>query len=212
MSQAEKPNTTNRLSRRSALAGLAGAAAAGATALPAAALGVDPIFAVIDQHREAWSTYKEREEKFEVFRKKEIEDGPVHTGIVVGQYRRQPIIAGDWGEIAANIPLGLSEIEGAAWMDEKKAELARFREEEHEASGLTPRGMAYDAWNESWNVVDRVTMQLLTTQPTTIAGVISLLQCWGDFAVEDQEVEEFVWGDRPIELVENVVEALRAIV
>jgi hypothetical protein len=52
MSQAEKPNTTN-LSRRSALAGLAGAAAAGATALPAAAIGVDPIFAVIDQHRAA---------------------------------------------------------------------------------------------------------------------------------------------------------------
>jgi hypothetical protein len=57
MSQAGKPNTTNRLSRRSALAGLAGAAAAGATALPAAALGVDPIFAVIAEHRaavEAW--------------------------------------------------------------------------------------------------------------------------------------------------------------
>jgi hypothetical protein len=56
MSQADNRNTTN-LSRRSALAGLAGAAAAGATALPAAALGVDPIFAVIAEHRaavEAW--------------------------------------------------------------------------------------------------------------------------------------------------------------
>jgi hypothetical protein len=181
MSQAEKPNTTNRLSRRTALMGLAGTAAAGATALPAAALGVDPIFAVIDQHREAWSTYKEREEKFEVFRKKEMEDA---------LFRKKEIEDG---------PM--------------KAELARFREEEeYEGSSRTPRGMAYDAWNENWNVVDRVTMQLLTTQPTTIAGVIALLQCWGDFAVEDQEVEEFVWGDRPIELVENVVEALRAIV
>jgi hypothetical protein len=37
MSQAEKPNNTSRLSRRTALAGLAGVAAAGASALPAAA-------------------------------------------------------------------------------------------------------------------------------------------------------------------------------
>jgi hypothetical protein len=56
MSQAEKPNSTSRLSRRSALAGLSVAAAAGVAALPAcAAMGVepDPIYALIEAHREA---------------------------------------------------------------------------------------------------------------------------------------------------------------
>jgi hypothetical protein len=53
MSQAEKPNITNRLSRRSALAGLAGAAAAGITPVIAGAAEVDPIFAVIAEHRAA---------------------------------------------------------------------------------------------------------------------------------------------------------------
>jgi hypothetical protein len=49
------------------------------------------------------------------------------------------------------------------------------------------------------------------TRPTTIAGVIALLQHWEKFTVDDQEMEEFVWGDRPSELMDNVVEALRAI-
>jgi hypothetical protein len=41
MSQAEKPNNTSRLSRRTALAGMVGVAAAGAVALPATAGALD---------------------------------------------------------------------------------------------------------------------------------------------------------------------------
>jgi hypothetical protein len=54
MSQAEKPNNTNHLSRRRALAGLSVAAAAGVAALPAgAAAEVDPIFAAIERYKAA---------------------------------------------------------------------------------------------------------------------------------------------------------------
>jgi hypothetical protein len=72
MPQAEKPNSTSRLSRRSALAGLSVAAAAGVAALPAgaieagaadrldaaAALGRDPIFAAIAAHEVAMAAYR----------------------------------------------------------------------------------------------------------------------------------------------------------
>jgi hypothetical protein len=60
MSQAEKMNTTNNLSRRAALTGLAGTAAAGAVALPAAVAPsepVDPIFGVIVEHTAAIVAY-----------------------------------------------------------------------------------------------------------------------------------------------------------
>jgi hypothetical protein len=223
MSQADKPNTTSRralLTR--APAATAAVLAAGTTInglamAVASSAGSDPIFAVVHRHREAWSAHQEEEKKFDVFRKK---DRALDTGIVVGEFpasggegnvRMQPIIACHHGQIAANIPEGLSETDAAAWMEEKKAELAQFRREELEASRSTPRDMAYVAWCETWGIVDRLTMQLLTTRPTTIAGVIALLQHWEKFTVDDQEMEEFVWGDRPSELMDNVVEALRAI-
>jgi hypothetical protein len=55
MSEADNRNTT-KVSRRGALAGLAGAAAAGMAALPAGAAAVDPIFAVIAEHRAVFRT------------------------------------------------------------------------------------------------------------------------------------------------------------
>jgi hypothetical protein len=54
---AEKPNTTSRLSRRAALAGLSVAAAAVAALPASAAAEVDPIFAVIAEHRAAVRAY-----------------------------------------------------------------------------------------------------------------------------------------------------------
>jgi hypothetical protein len=223
MSQASKPNTTSRrtlLTRApaaTAAALAAGTAINGLAMAAASSAGSDPIFAVLHRHREAWSAHQEEEKKFDVFRKK---DRPLDTGIVVGEFpasdregkvRMQPIIACHHGQIAANIPEGLSGTDAAAWMEEKKAELAQFRHEEIEALRSTPRDMAYAAWCETWGIVDRVTMQLLTTRPMTIAGIVALLEHWEKFTVEDQEMEEFVWGDRPSELVDNVVEALRAI-
>jgi hypothetical protein len=58
MSQAEKSNSTSRLSRRTALAALAGTAAAGVSALPAGAaapIEPDPIYAALKRHRLAWN-------------------------------------------------------------------------------------------------------------------------------------------------------------
>src|ERR1700733_10212141 len=62
MSQAEKSNTTSRLSRRDALAGLSVAAAAG-VALPALAgtsIEPDPIYASIERHRLALNALDSR--------------------------------------------------------------------------------------------------------------------------------------------------------
>jgi hypothetical protein len=57
MSQATNGNTTNRLSRRTALMGLAGAAAAGITPAIASQPKDDPIFAAIAAYRAAVKAY-----------------------------------------------------------------------------------------------------------------------------------------------------------
>jgi hypothetical protein len=56
MSQAEKPNSTSRLSRRTMLAGASVAVAAGATTLQAAA-DADPVYAAIKRERDAFAVY-----------------------------------------------------------------------------------------------------------------------------------------------------------
>jgi hypothetical protein len=225
MNKADSSDTTTT-SRRALLAGAptvaavaltAGAAVNCLAAARATSSAADPIFPLIKTHREAWTAHEEAKKLFFDLSRPGSHEA---TGICIGERPERlcetveanpdvfhvrwvrtgtmiPIIACNLGEIERNAPKGLSESERGAWIDEKWAELRRFREAENERLRQGPEGVAlqealraYGAMGGASDNLDHVTELLLSTRPTTSAGVAAALDHWAQFITADPE-EDF---------------------
>jgi hypothetical protein len=210
MSQADNRDTT-KLSRRAALAGAPAvvAAMAGGTAL--AAVTPDPIFELIDLHRRTWQAYGET---YKAFLKLDNHYQHPERGIILGEcpefdtedlstgpsdirhpdfevhFRRIktgkmiPCVADNEHDIKRNARIFASKDEESAWIERKIAELHEHQEAIDAAEELTPRGRAYDKWNDTHDMLVMLTDRLATTQPTTMLGLAAVLAHWAEFNEE----------------------------
>jgi DNA-binding SARP family transcriptional activator len=61
-----------------------------------------------------------------------------------------------------------------------------WRDEQAKRLEESPRNVAYDVWNDLYNVRSAITAELGTTTPTTTAGLAALLQHWADIVGDDE--------------------------
>jgi hypothetical protein len=220
MSQAENLNTMSP-SRRTVLAGISVAVAPAVAAvdksLGAVALGDDPIFAAIDQHRQAWRAEEQALARFD-----EIDDDPAVelVRIILGEYpetttetvevtsevfhvrhvptgRMIPIVAHCPRDIERDAPRKLTAPERAAWIEEKNAELERVQARHDDQYEVSARGIAEDAWSDAGHALECATAQLAATRPTTAAGVAAALVYWAELPDADRVqgyTEDFLKG------------------
>jgi hypothetical protein len=188
--------TDQTLSRRRLLARIPAVAAA---AVPAAATalgglpatGDDPVFAVIERHRQAFEAYNATDEIFHrLAEEQEAQRNPdgiylgefpeikqeffgewrdlqmreVHTGRMVPRYGRLPV------EIDDSVPADCADPD--AWKAQKHRELKEW----FGSTEGSPRSVAYDAWNAAHRRLVVATAEL-NTRPSTLAGVAALLRC-----------------------------------
>jgi hypothetical protein len=78
-------------------------------------------------------------------------------------------------------PKNMTEAQRAGWVERKTAKLLRLREEEAARHVGTPRDVAWNAWNAATIALKEATDQLVTTRPTTVAGVAAVLATWAEF-------------------------------
>jgi hypothetical protein len=208
MSQADSPNTTN-LSRRRLLAGIPAVAATvapvTATALCRLAAGVsdDPIFAIIERHRQAFEEYQAAGELSAKLREEhEAQRGP---GVYLGEEEETEMIVthadgttckfdadhlptgdGDtWSDVPtgrmlpryARLPRDIDDNVPADCADPEgwKAEKDREYWEWSTGGENSPRSKAWRAWNELHRHYILVTAEL-NIRPSTMAGVAALLR------------------------------------
>jgi hypothetical protein len=204
-------NTTN-LSRRRLLASSMPALATAAAMAPVAATalcrlptgaGDDPVFAVIERHRQAIEAYKVTGEiSTRLYSEWEEQQDPrgfylgeypeikrevtgeihalqfreVHTGCMVPRYATCP------ADIDDSVPAGCADAD--AWKAQKRREFDEW-------SGCnegSPKSVAFDAWNAAHRRFIAATAEL-NIRPTTLAGVAALLRYIAEF--HDDEV----WTD-----------------
>jgi hypothetical protein len=233
-------------SRRSVLIGLAAAATPIAPALAGAMGGLptspatapevdDPIFAVIAEHRAAWTRYNEAHDLHEKLRAKEEEESDLwepdefvlgeHREIVAetilktdseyhGRWARTgkmvPIVARNLSEIETNVPKELSKSERRVWVRSKKAEWERTRQARSAARDKLPSADSYDKWNEAGHVLNSATKRLVRAKLTTPAGAAAALKHWAGFTLESDD-EWFIDPDRTAKFMTNVAKALAKI-
>jgi hypothetical protein len=205
MSQTENRDSTIS-SRRAFLTGATPAAVAfalaGGAAVNAVAAGltatspkvgiapeVDPIFAMIEEHRAAWC---EMERTEEIFRAQPKDDRK--WGIVVADLHMrwptvetQPVIAWSRKQIRDAARPNMSDAERATWLRKmyRRLDTAKRRYKS------TPYSIAWEALNDATDVVNRLTEQLVATQPVTMAGVAAALAYWSEIARDDGETDLF---------------------
>jgi hypothetical protein len=193
MTKADSPNTTSP-SRRTVLAGLSVAAASVAAVdilLAARVPGDDPILAVIDLNRQAMAACVEARKRHGEYRNEKIAE----TGLLIGDYPddrdtkpERPLVAYDKWDLEA-FACGLPEPEREAWVETKLDDLRALSEQQMAEHAKTPRGMAWNAWNETCNVLASTMERLIETRPTTIAGVAAVLQHWLELTKADTGME-----------------------
>ncbi len=213
--------TTSRRTLLARLPAVAAAALAGATAInavvvassrPAGAFQApaiapeavvpDPIFAVIERHRQALQIYEKAHELFE----KHSDDpscGPM--AVIVGQRPRsklvgmsldengmpsfqyeptnemEPIVAHTRAQIVGAAPADLDGVERVRWIDRHYRKMLRDHRIEKAKYENSPRSLAYDSWNEADEVVNAISAELRSTvTPTTAAGIAGALAYWAD--------------------------------
>jgi hypothetical protein len=215
MSQADSPNTTSP-SRRTVLAGLSVATASVAAVdilLAARVPGDDPILAVINLNRQAMAACVEARKRYGEYRNEKIAE----TGLLIGDYPddrdtkpERPLVAYDKWDLEA-FACGLPESEQEAWVEKKFDELCDLRKKELAEDANTPRGIAWNAWNDSCNVLASTMELLIETRPATIAGVAAVLQHWLEFTKADTGME--VVGDEvdTARFLEGLAEAAKAV-
>jgi hypothetical protein len=208
---ADSPNTTSP-SRRAVLAGISAAAAplVAAAEKSTCLACADPVFAAIAQHRTNLARCIETGRSFDSFAKTDIEwpglviggypggcnraPGPIHPAIrgVFDPDAEPPLTVVNLWEIEA-IATCLPEEERAAWIDQKFGELGALVEKQVAEDRQSPRGVAWDAFNDACTAMTDSMQRLIATRPTTIAGVAAALDCWLEFAEAGHGLE--VVGD-----------------
>jgi hypothetical protein len=183
---------TTRMSRRSILARASAGAAVAALPVAAGAARAceDPIFAAINLNRKAMIECVEARKRLRQHRGK-IE----LSGLLIGDYPDdrdtkpvRPLVAYDKWDLEA-FACGLPEPEREAWVETKLDDLRALTKQQMAEHAKTPRGMAWDAWNETCNVLASTMERLIETRPTTIAGVAAVLQHWLELTKADTGME-----------------------
>jgi hypothetical protein len=200
--------TDTTLSRRRLLASMPAAAAAMAPAAASALCRLpasedDPVFAIIERHRQAFEAYEITGKIFHrLAKEQEAKQNP--EGIYLGEYPEiKPEFSGDAydfrirkvptgrmvpryatlpREIDDNIPADCADPE--AW----KAQKYREFDEWFGCDDGSPRTVAYDAWNAAHRHFIATTAEL-NIRPSTLAEVAALLRYIAEF--HDAEV----WTD-----------------
>jgi hypothetical protein len=204
---------TTRMSRRSILARASAGAALASLPLAAGTARAceDPIFAMINLNRQAMFACVEAHKRFGQY------PALADTGLLIGDYPDDrdtkpecPLVAYSKWDLEA-FACGLPESEQEAWVEKKFDELCDLRTREIAEGAKAPRGIAWDAYNESCNVLASTMETLIETRPTTIAGVAAVLQHWLEFTKADTGME--VVGDEgdTIHFLEGLAEAAKAI-
>jgi hypothetical protein len=220
-------NTTSRRAflLRSAPVAAAIVMAGSATAVEAAAAlpadpipniappAADPIFALIEQHREALREEKRTHELFEEHAEAYPLEDDNNRGVAVGEQacteldrvfetdadgvsnmrwfqttKMRPIVVFIPKMIASYVPKDLDEVERATWIKDKTKELRRNRRAYKKRNENSARSLAWDAWNEAGKVTDGLSKQLIETSPTTVAGVAAVMAHWSEVMDETSTI------------------------
>jgi hypothetical protein len=244
MIKAKTPNTPIPTTRRALLAGapaVAAAALAGGTAVnalsivEAKATEFDPIFAVIAEHRAAWTRYDQTEELYSKLRGEEEKTTDLWKrcrGINLGEQeelRMEHFIndegEADWRtvktgrvvtvwtdsppEIEMYAPEHLSDRQWRAWIRAKMADLDRAHDAQEAARARLPSRPAYHDWNKAGRALNRATKQMMRAKFTTPEGAAAALKHWGEFTTRyGFEKEWFVDAQRNTKFMANVAKAL----
>jgi hypothetical protein len=239
------PEEAPKASRRALLFGIAAVGAVASPAVAAAmlepqallsapapavvnAVEVDPIFALIEQHRAALREEKRTSDIFEQHAD-ELEDDN-NRGVVVGERpdrstielvrsneeairfnyppKMAPVFVFDEKALAGYAPIELRGEERAAWIKDKTKELRRNRRAYAKRNKNTPRAVAFKAWNEADKVTDGLSKQLIETSPTTVAGVAAVLAHWSKVMDEDEHDRDFI---STTEFLQSLAKGVKAI-
>jgi hypothetical protein len=224
MPQAKKPDTPSP-SRRAFLTGaapvaaalvLAGGAAAAEAAVapvitsvtPAAPAVVDPIFALIEQHRAALHEEKRTHDIFEKIADEHPYEDDDNRGVVVREGSWKPFVVWNEKGLVHYAPKDLDEAGKAAWIKDKTKELRRNKRAYARRNKNPQRDAAYKAWNEAGIAVDGLSKQIIETSPTTVAGVAAVLAHWSKVMDEDEHDRDFISTGEFLEKLAKGVKAL----
>jgi hypothetical protein len=116
----------------------------------------------------------------------------------------EPIIARSREQIADSAPVDMTDPERAAWIKMMERRL-RAAERRYKNSS---RSLAYDVWNDTHDVLERLTKEMVSTPPTTIGGVAAVLAYWSEIATEDESFLDLFSTAR---FLEKMAEATSAI-
>jgi hypothetical protein len=206
---------TTRMSRRSILARASAGAAVAALPLAAGTARAceDPIFAMIDLNRQAMAACVEARKRYGEYRNEKI----AKTGLLIGDYPddrdtkpERPLVAYDKWDLEA-FACGLPELQQEAWVEKKFDELCDLRTREIAEGAKTPRGIAWDAYNDSCNVLASTMGLLIEARPTTIAGFAAVLQHWLEFTKADTGMDVVGDEEDTARFLEGLAEAAKAI-
>ncbi len=193
----------------------------------------DPIFAVIAEHRAAWTRLDEADKLHATLREAADDEGlyappKIHlydfpereaetlvatadewhtrftpTGKMI------PAFATSVADIKKSVPKGLTKSQRAYWVRKKKLELKRAEEAMWERIDNSECGRACDAWNAADSALRDITARLVSTPPSTIAGVAAVLKHIADFAGGHDDV--FESDNYPAQFMGNVADTLARI-
>lgn len=196
---------------------------------------VDPIFALIDEHRDIRGRCERAHKRFQKLDRKDESALLLPPGIVVGERRGpkvvealhsadefscrmlynagepEPIIAYTLADLRKHAPKELSKWKRAAWVREKAQELEQVEAEFRAKKEALPRSRAWDRWNDLDKELRAATEVLAQTLPITHEGVIATLRYWSEF-LSCEEIREQDFDDETTSLLEGFAAALRNII
>jgi hypothetical protein len=171
----------------------------------------DPIFDVIKRHTRAMKAYAKAHRRY--LEHADDEQPPRRDFVVVGEQPERelvelvvlcrdqwefhdryeltgkmiPLVARSKSDIERHAPADLDEIERARWIRRKYRELLRATRADEAARDGTPRSQAWEAWNESGKIIERLTKELTETTPATLTGAIAVMAYWAKVMTIDTE-------------------------
>jgi hypothetical protein len=225
-------------SRRALLFGIAAVGAVASPAVAASLLAtpkatcpaVDPIFALLAEHRAAWDRYDEAHAVHSELRETADEEGlydlskihlydfpdqEVETLVntkhefhirFVPTSKLIPVFASHLHEIKRDAPKWLTKSQRAYWIRKKKRELKLAEEARMELINNSECGRAYDVWSAADTVLRDITARLVGSRPTSIAGAAAVLKHIAEFAVGHDE--QFDSDDEAVQFMASIADSL----